>query len=513
MPSNLSRAAAGSSRSRCLDLDANGRGTALVPKSESEYFLELINGAAAAATDAKYALIVVSPGMDASSMRSFGVDGMIIVDPKGSGTVPAVVLFADQYPVVTTGEPVVAAGRPCFVVDNDHEAAAREIFDHFAAQGRSQPAIITDTTSRSYIRDIQHAYGEWCNANNVRPASVAVAEASPTEMGKALASLRNGPSPADAIYTSSDECAIALLDAAREAGGAGAGRAGVGQRRRQLDPTSHQSSGDRSLPAPQGHRGAGSGKPDRSDRTKGPRLPTATVGQHTNPDPDACGGARVHSHGSESMKVLVISASPREDGNSHLLAESACAGAESVGHEVEHVFLDQYVDRMLDNCRSCRTAAGFCSLADRYESLLLDKMLPADGIIYAMPLYFYGMPARLKTVFDRLFCYTANSAPQQEQVVGGITDKTVGVLISCEESYVGATAGVIAQFQELTSVSRPEPGRSGGGQCQQPRRDRMRPDRSPVPRADLGARLFDIRVTDYRLTTVRSNKVWDPVGC
>lgn len=31
----------------------------------------------------------------------------------------------------------------------------------------------------------------------------------------------------------------------------------------------------------------------------------------------------------------------------------------------------------------------------------------------------------------------------------------------------------------------------------------------PLSRArDLGARLFDIRVTDYRLTTVRSNKVW-----
>ena len=213
------------------------------------------------------------------------------------------------------------------------------------------------------------------------------------------------------------------------------------------------------------------------------------------------------------MKVLVISASPREDGNSHLLAESACAGAESVGHEVEHVFLDQYVDRMFDNCRSCRTATGFCSLADRYESLLLDKMLPADGIIYAMPLYFYGMPARLKTVFDRLFCYTANSAPQQEQVVGGITDKTVGVLISCEESYVGATAGVIAQFQELTRYL--DQSLAGVVVGNANSRGEIACDPTdPLSRArDLGARLFDIRVTDYRLTTERSNKVWDPVGC
>ncbi|ORA40049.1 flavodoxin family protein [Mycobacterium aquaticum] len=213
------------------------------------------------------------------------------------------------------------------------------------------------------------------------------------------------------------------------------------------------------------------------------------------------------------MKVLVISASPREDGNSHLLAEAACAGAQSAGHDVEHVFLDEYVDRMLDNCRRCRMATGFCSLDDRYETLLLDKMLPADGIVYAMPLYFYGMPARLKTVFDRLFCYTANSAPQQEQVVGGITDKTVGVLISCEESYVGATAGVIAQFQELTRYL--DQCLAGVVVGNANSRGEITCDPSdPISRAqDLGARLFDIRVTDYRLTTMRSNKVWDPVGC
>ena len=158
-------------------------------------------------------------------------------------------------------------------------------------------------------------------------------------------------------------------------------------------------------------------------------------------------------------------------------------------------------------------ATGFCSLDDRYEALLLDKILPADGIIYAMPLYFYGMPARLKTVFDRLFCYTANSAPQQEQVVGGITGKTVGVLISCEESYVGATAGVIAQFQELTRYL--DQSLAGVVVGNANSRGEIACDPSdPLSRArDLGARLFDIRVTDYRLTTVRSNKVWDPVGC
>lgn len=210
------------------------------------------------------------------------------------------------------------------------------------------------------------------------------------------------------------------------------------------------------------------------------------------------------------MKILVLSSSPREDGNSHALARSAIDGARSAGHDVEHVFLDEYVDRMLGNCRRCRRAEdGSCSLDDRYEQLLMLHMLPADGLIFAMPLYFYGMPARLKTVFDRLFCYTANSSPVQDQVVSEIMDKRVGVLISCEESYVGATQGVIAQFQELTRYLRQDLVGVVVGNANS-RGEIARDPGNPLACArDLGARLFDIRVTDYRLDTERSNRVWE----
>jgi multimeric flavodoxin WrbA len=210
------------------------------------------------------------------------------------------------------------------------------------------------------------------------------------------------------------------------------------------------------------------------------------------------------------MKTLIISASARDDGNSDLLARAAVDGARSAGHDVEHVFLADYVERMLDNCRRCRRVSDrLCSLDDRYGELLLEKMLPADGIVYAMPLYFYGMPGRLKTVFDRLFCYTANSAPQQERVIDGIMDKKVGVLISCEESYQGATVGVVAQFQELTRYLNHDLVGVVVGRANSRGEIALDPN-DPVSAAGrLGERLYDIPVTDYRLDTARSNKVWE----
>jgi multimeric flavodoxin WrbA len=75
------------------------------------------------------------------------------------------------------------------------------------------------------------------------------------------------------------------------------------------------------------------------------------------------------------VKTLVVSASPREDGNSHILARSAIEGARSAGHDVEHVFLDEYIQRMLGNCRRCRRIEdGSCSLDDGYED---------DGLTFA----------------------------------------------------------------------------------------------------------------------------------
>jgi multimeric flavodoxin WrbA len=210
------------------------------------------------------------------------------------------------------------------------------------------------------------------------------------------------------------------------------------------------------------------------------------------------------------MKTLVITASARDDGNSDVLARAAVDGARAAGHDVEHVYLADYVERMLDNCRTCRRLDDrLCSLDDRYGELLLEKMLPADGIVYSMPLYFYGMPGRLKTVFDRLFCYTANSAPQQEQVIDGIMNKKVAVLISCEESYQGATVGVVAQFQELVRYLNQDLVGVIVGRANSRGEIALDPS-DPVSAASrLTERLYETPVTDYRLDTVRSNKVWE----
>ncbi len=210
------------------------------------------------------------------------------------------------------------------------------------------------------------------------------------------------------------------------------------------------------------------------------------------------------------MKVLAISSSARRDGNSWTLADAAAKGAREAGHEVELVHITDFVKGLLNDCRTCRLSTGSCGINDGYERLLMEHVLPADGLILATPLYWYGISGALKTFFDRLFCYTAGSSPVAGQVSAAMPGKRVAVMIACEESYRGATLGVEAQFQEFTRYLHQTLVGVVVGVGNSRGEVRFDPSQPLERAADLGRRMFEVRVTDYRMDTARSNRVWGP---
>ena len=208
------------------------------------------------------------------------------------------------------------------------------------------------------------------------------------------------------------------------------------------------------------------------------------------------------------MDVLGLSASPRRDGNSFLLAEAAVHGAREAGHDTALVHLDDYVTHLLRDCRRCRDHTGRCTIDDGFESLLRDRVLPADAIVLATPLYWYGVSGQLKTFLDRIFCYIAASEPDADRFVQGLLGKRLALVIASEESYPGASLGVIHEIQEYARYTHS----AFVGVVQgigNKRRDVLLDPGDPIGRArDLGRRLADLRSTDYRLDTDRANTTW-----
>ncbi len=212
------------------------------------------------------------------------------------------------------------------------------------------------------------------------------------------------------------------------------------------------------------------------------------------------------------MKLLTLSSSPRRDGNSFRMAKAATDGAAFAGHETELVYVDDYLKHFLRDCRQCRGQDGECTLEDDYRSLFLNKFLPADGVIFATPLYWYGMSGQMKTFLDRSFCYYAASHPNSETYAEQMCGKKFGLLISSEESYPGAPLGVIHSVQEFSRYTHSE----FVGVVQGIGNKRGDVDLDPGSAIErsykLGATFFDQFYTDYRMDTPRRGSVWDNVG-
>lgn len=100
-----------------------------------------------------------------------------------------------------------------------------------------------------------------------------------------------------------------------------------------------------------------------------------------------------------NKKVLALSASPRRGGNSDLLCDQFIKGSLEAGLSAEKIFLKDKGINYCTGCGVCFNGKG-CSQKDDMGEIL-EKMVEADVIVMATPVYFYTMNAQMKTLIDR----------------------------------------------------------------------------------------------------------------
>ena len=101
------------------------------------------------------------------------------------------------------------------------------------------------------------------------------------------------------------------------------------------------------------------------------------------------------------MKIILLMGSPNKKGSTGILAESFVRGAAEAGHDCEVVEVCRMNVHPCIGCVKCGYE-GPCVQKDDVE-LIREKLLGADMVVFATPLYYYGMTAQLKAVVDR-FC-------------------------------------------------------------------------------------------------------------
>ncbi len=100
-----------------------------------------------------------------------------------------------------------------------------------------------------------------------------------------------------------------------------------------------------------------------------------------------------------SKKVVIVSSSYRTNGNSAKLAKEFYKGAVDAGNEVEFISLH---DKKIAFCRGCLYCqqAKKCAISDDAD-MIREKIQNADVVVFATPVYYYGISGQLKTLLDR----------------------------------------------------------------------------------------------------------------
>ena len=139
-----------------------------------------------------------------------------------------------------------------------------------------------------------------------------------------------------------------------------------------------------------------------------------------------------------NKKVLILSASPRRKGNSDILCDQFLLGANEAGHDAEKIFIRDKKINFCVACGACQKNGGTCVQKDDMAEIL-EKMLAADVIVMATPVYFYTMNGQMKTLIDRTYAKYPN-----------INNKDIYFIVTAADGRKQAIDRVIEEFRGFT---------------------------------------------------------------
>ncbi len=146
-----------------------------------------------------------------------------------------------------------------------------------------------------------------------------------------------------------------------------------------------------------------------------------------------------------AKKVLILSGSPRKGGNSDLLCDEFMRGAAETGNEVEKIRVAAKKVAPCSGCYYCTKNNGKCIHKDDMAEIL-QKMIDADVLVLASPVYFYSINAQLKAVIDRTVARWLEVKNKEFYYIATMADESVSsanTTIACFRGYADCVEGAV----------------------------------------------------------------------
>lgn len=131
--------------------------------------------------------------------------------------------------------------------------------------------------------------------------------------------------------------------------------------------------------------------------------------------------------------VVVITGSPRRKGNSNAMAEAFIKACQEKGHSVTRLDAPFMKLSGCMACDACFSKGQACVAGDDFN-MAAQAIEHADALVFAMPVYWYSVPAQIKMLIDKLYAFMVGQRD--------ISGKQYGLIACCEEQDDATFAGV-----------------------------------------------------------------------
>ena len=142
-------------------------------------------------------------------------------------------------------------------------------------------------------------------------------------------------------------------------------------------------------------------------------------------------------------KIVVVTGSPRNNGNSFAMTDAFIQAAEAKGHHVTRFDAAKMNIGGCQACETCYKTGKACSFDDDFN-LIAPAVLDADVVVFSMPVYWYSIPAQIKAVIDKLYSFCVAGKD--------IAGKECMLIACCEEDDMAVLDGVRSPVERSAAL-------------------------------------------------------------
>lgn len=118
-----------------------------------------------------------------------------------------------------------------------------------------------------------------------------------------------------------------------------------------------------------------------------------------------------------NRKIVVITGSPRRDGNTFAMTDAFIRSAQQAGHEVKRFDTAVMHIQGCHACDKCYRTGKACIYNDDFNEIA-PAVLDADAVIFTMPVCWYSIPAQIKAVIDKFYALVVGEKDYAGKKVG-----------------------------------------------------------------------------------------------